>query len=547
LTEQVQLGFTVPKGEPYYIPLAHTIITGMTEYGKTKTQEAIISRLPYTVSPDHHVYKALVFLTKRGEKAYTSARHYMKPFYRERFDWEYVRSLLESTMRERLKFETPWIIKICKLAEIEIAKDHGPMQVKLSPGEGLKKVRDLIASTLKSEKIKDFDKNQYLLLGAYLDKVLPLFQASQNLFSSTLDLQPGLNVMDLTDWYTHQEMQFLIIRSCMQEILEHENNTIVGLPEAWKSLPQNRNTPVKIYFEQFIREGATNRCYLFLDAQDLGGIDKAPLRQVNVWIMGHMLEANEVGRLLKQTLGVDVEPKEIQTLPRGHFLVAAADKVTKVYVWPNGVPEEMAVRVARGELNVDAVKDYIERTSKPSPSGPVQRTGAPVIFPNLGQEEVNFIYDQAKRIEALSRRVDIISEHLASTDQTAATIFENVESLKQEINRHGPEAVGDLQNVETLLTQTTRKVKVIAAVKRISVDTSEVAGKILLLAKEGKLNAWKSALEITKLLEEKAWTIETKAIYGVLDRLVHDEYLGTRKEPKTGRQWKLSTFIEFEE
>lgn len=357
MTDKILLGHKVPSGERFYIPLGHTVFTGMTALaGKTTGVKAIAHRLPQT-SADHP-FKILVFLTKRGEKVFadTNNANVVVPFYRERFDWEYVRGLLEATWHERLKFETPWIIRICKMAAQELRGRED-----LSPGEGLRVVRQLLGKMLTSEKLRDFDRNIYTTLAAYMDKVLPTLEGARQQFADQLKIMPGINVMDLIAWYTHEEVQMLVIRACMEEILKSGVNVVVALPEAWKMLPQGRNTPVKLFFEKFIREGATNGCYLIIDAQDLGGVDKTPLRQVSVWIMGRMQEANEVERLLKQTLGLAVPVATIQTLPLGHFLVACGDVLEKVYVWPHGIAEEMSVDVAKGLLKPEVVQERLAR------------------------------------------------------------------------------------------------------------------------------------------------------------------------------------------
>lgn len=400
MTLQILLGHVANgsnRGERYYVPLTHTVVTGMTQYGKSTTEEAMLNRLPETKPP----YRALVFLTKRGEKVFQNTQT-VTPFYQERFDWEYVRGLLESSMKERLKFETPWIIRICKQATAEL-KGKG-----VGAGEGLRTVRRLLGNVLASEKLRDFDRNIYTLLAAYMDKVLPVLETAKWQFTDTLNLNPGINVMDLTPWYTHDEVQMLVIRSCMEQILERENNIIVGLPEAWKMLPQGRNTPVKLYFEKFVREGATNGNYLYIDAQDLGGVDKAPLRQVDVWVMGHMLEANEVSRLLEQTLGTKIEAGVIQTLPLGHFLVAASGKVVKVYAWPYGVPEEMSVDVAMGKLSPEAVKEYIQKKQSQLPK-------------SEENEVATYMQGFESRVDALSRRVDNLKEQFDILKDHAAT------------------------------------------------------------------------------------------------------------------------------
>lgn len=524
MTLQVLLGHVAEglhRGEQFYVPLQHTVITGMTQYGKSTTEEAMLHRIPETTPP----YRSLVFLTKRGEKTFQGA-HVTEPFYRARFDWEYVRGLLESAMRERLKFETPWIIKICKLAELEVKRQG------LSPEEGLFLVRKLLGDMLQHEKLRDFDRNIYTLLAAYLDKVLPVLKQAIYKFTATLTLMPGINVMDLTPWYTHEEVQMLVIRSCMEQILERENNVIVGLPEAWKLLPQNRNTPVKLYFEKFVREGATNGNYLYIDAQDLGGVDKTPLRQVGVWIMGHMQEANEVERLLDQTLGVKVPASVIQTLPLGHFLVAAGEKVTKVYVWPDGVPEEMSIAVARGSEEPETVKEYIQKRQEEAKQAEFERTVQP--FRNATQMQ-----DIEKRVDALSRRFDNLNRDFESLSNVVRDLNNDMGKLLQANTTSIPGG-------DATLEQTTRKVTVVPHELTFKLTTENAAGKIMWLAKEGFLNTWRSRGEVEKqLTSAHGWTLARITIYKALEQLVNDGFLGFRKTDRG--QFKLADFVTISE
>jgi len=340
LSQQVILGH-MSTGEPYYLPIHHTGILGMSNLsGKSTTGEAILRRLP------GRDVRCLVFLTKRGEKTFVGATQIM-PYYRERADWKYVRTLLEAAWREKLKFETPWIYRICK----------GP-----PPTKDLKEVRQRLGRAVAVEKMKDFDRNIYTLLIAYIDEVLPVLEDARESLTDTLTLKPGINVMDLTHWYQHEAFQMLIIRACMEEILAHYNDIIIVLPEAWKMLPQGRNTPVKIFFEKFIREGATNNNFLLIDAQDLGGVDKEPLRQVSLWLIGKMMQMDEVKRLLEQIPGaraLKITAEDIQTLKLGHFIVVngIANTVTKVYVWPHDVPENVSIEVARGIRTPESVRD----------------------------------------------------------------------------------------------------------------------------------------------------------------------------------------------
>jgi len=358
VVSKVLLGFTAKDekrgilgGEPYYLPLGHTVITGMTNLsGKTTTVEAILRRSAKA--------KSLVVLTKRGEKTFPDVKR-IPPYYKERFDWEYVRGLLEAAMREKLKFETPWIMRISK-------------QVQLAPVEqrNLSTWHKNLKQMLTRAELREFDRNIYTLLDGYMDKVTPILDQARQRLATKLELQEGLNVMDLTEWYQQEAFQMVLIGSCMDHILEVENGTRVAMPEAWKMLPQGRNTPVKLRFEKYIREGATNENFLIIDAQDLGGVDKEPLRQVSLWIMGKMMQADEVKRLMKQTFKANIDVEEFQTLKLGHFIIANGidNTVTKVYVWPWDVPEQMAKDVAIGKLSPDVVKEWlIERQISPGP------------------------------------------------------------------------------------------------------------------------------------------------------------------------------------
>jgi hypothetical protein len=361
----------------------------------------------------------------------------------------------------------------------------------------------------------------YTLLAAYLDKVLPTLENAKAKFSDTLKLEQGINIMDLTEWYVKEEVQMLVIRACMEEILKSYNDTIIVLPEAWKLLPQARNTPVKLVFEKYIREGATNNNFLHIDAQDLGGVDKVPLRQVSIWIMGHMMQFDEVQRLLKQTIGVEIKPKEIQTLPLGHFIVAAGDKVTKIYVWPDGIDKDTARMVAKRENDwtPELVKDMLSKRQALSVSEP-----RPGFEPKgYGDNPITTI------IESMVARLQKVEEEIAL--------------LKDQQDR-GRVKAASVEDIATL-TKTSMQVKIEAASLKFSLNTLTIAGKIMWIAKEGGLDGWKSISEIEKLLTDKGWSPARIQVYHELSGLVDKGFLGVRKSDR--QEWKLAEFVKIEE
>jgi hypothetical protein len=542
------------RGQRFTVPRGHTVFTGMSHIsGKTTAEEAIFSRLPETTPP----YKVLVFLTKRGEKTFKNS-HNIKPYFKSRFDWEYLEGLLTAAMHEKLKFERAWIIKLAKITQQEVAMRHA------DESAGLFIAREVLGRMLNDKKLRDFDRNIYTVLAAYMDKVLPTLRTAMLDWSQELQLEPGVNVMDLTPWYGNEEVQMLVIRSCMEEILAHENKVIICLPEAWKMLPEGRNTPVKLYFEKFIREGATNENYCYLDAQDLGGLWKNPLRQVSVWVMGRMQEANEVKRLLEQMLGVKVDASDIQTLPLGHFLVATGDKVTRVYVWPNGVPEELSIEVAKGQRQPEDVKMFLKaHQPTPQPTGEElqqqwtdQVKKAYDVPPDHEPSPlVELIVDKNKEIEATAEELSTDLKWRMEVTDSIAFLTTKVQVLELIIKQHSEilstpitfpgktqEEVNALKD-EIALTKVNRRVTVTPAEKQFQLTTDTINGRVMWLAKDGYLNAWRSLAEIEIELSQKhGWTIPRINLGNALKVLVEQGYLGTRETDR--KQYRLGEFTE---
>jgi len=337
LTEKILLGFEVPSGDPVYIAPQHLAIFGMTQLsGKTTTLEALITRSGL---------KGIAFITKRGESGFIKFER-IPPFYKERVDWRYVESLLNTALGEKVKYEPRMRYAIMNVSR------------------GSKTLREVQQKAIqKRDKSKrEWDKEVYDKLVAYLELVLP--ELERHTFATKVELQDGINVMDLSDMKL--ETQQLIIGSTIGYIHEHYQDVVVIIPEAWENIPQSRMTPVKWIVEQFVRKGASIGNYLWIDSQDIGGIDKTPLRQVSTWIMGKMMEAHEVERIIKQLLGIKIPAKDIQTLPLGHFYVTVGDEIKKVYVLPSEVPDALGVSIAMGSMEPKKVKELLKRQREKS-------------------------------------------------------------------------------------------------------------------------------------------------------------------------------------
>jgi hypothetical protein len=314
----LHLGFEIGTGKPVEIPLKHTAITGQTqEAGKTTALEALIGRGNLRV---------VAFVTKRGEGSFTEARR-VEPYFREQADWQFVASILEASRGEKLKFERAWIIRASRGART-LADVQRNVRVAMVSAKGM-------------------SADVYLTLDAYLEVVVPQIGSVQ--WASKVELRPGVNAMDLTDLSI--EMQHLVIKSTLDWVLKHEKDTVVVVPEAWKFIPQGRGTPVKLAAEAYIRQGAALRNYLWLDSQDIAGIDKIILKSVPVWILGVQRETNEIKRTLDNIPAGTTKPSQaaIATLEVGQFFACWGRHCVATYAQPMWLTAAQAKDVALGK------------------------------------------------------------------------------------------------------------------------------------------------------------------------------------------------------
>jgi hypothetical protein len=106
MSKRIKLGYEVKTGTPIFIEPSHLIVTGLSQKaGKTTTLESMIKRSGK---------KAIVFRTKIGEKSFLDGT-IIPPYFRDRSDWQYIESLIEATMKEKVgRLERAKIIQISK-------------------------------------------------------------------------------------------------------------------------------------------------------------------------------------------------------------------------------------------------------------------------------------------------------------------------------------------------------------------------------------------------------------------------------------------------
>lgn len=331
MSNKIKLGYEIKTGKKIEIEPSHLIVTGLSQKaGKTTTLESLIKRSGS---------KAIVFRTKIGEKSFLDGT-VIPPYYKEKSDWQYIESLIEATMKEKVgKLDRAIIIKLSKMTN----------------GKSLLDFKKIVDNRL-LEKINTFESMLLTNLQAYLEIVLPKLQTIQ--FSNELQLVDGLNIVNLERFSRDTEVQSLIISSILEEILYNHKGVIVIIPEAWKFIPQKRGSPCKNIVEEFIRQGATNKNYLWIDSQDMTGVDKIPLKQISEWILGYQSEKNEVKHTLDQIpLPKSLKPKEedIMRLGTGVFIYASRDLTAQVYIQPFWLDDEKSIQIAKGEIKISEI------------------------------------------------------------------------------------------------------------------------------------------------------------------------------------------------
>lgn len=355
----IPLGYEVGTGKRVNVPLKHLAVVGQTqESGKTTTLEALITRSGL---------RAIAFVTKRGEKSFRKVQP-IPAYFSEATNmeyWKFVAALVESMASIKLGFnERGWLIKLCD--------DYNRKEKNKERSHAWKKPSNLVELLRNVESalphMRGNNELVLLQLRELLKSIVPEVAAAK--FSGELKLaDSGIHVMDVSRFSV--SLQSLVIRSVLEWVYQHGNKTVVIIPEAWQFIPQGRNTPVKLAAEELIRKGGALQNFVWIDSQDLRGVDKNLLRSVQVWLFGVQREKNEIANTLDSIPDFPrPNATDVMRLQKGQFFVAFGNVCVKAYVQPAGMEDEQAISIAIGETDTGVWKeiekdlDLTERTKR---------------------------------------------------------------------------------------------------------------------------------------------------------------------------------------
>ena len=449
----IKLGYEVGTGKQVDIKLAHMIVTGLTqEAGKTTTLESLIKRSKK---------RAIVFRTKIGEKSFLEGTK-IPPYFKDRSDWQFVQGLVEATIKEKLRtFERAKIIQICKQ----------------TGGNSLLEFKKRVDERL-TEKINNFEMDILTNLQAYLEIILPKLQSIN--FSKELELVDGLNIIDLERFSRDPEVQSLIIRSVVEEVLHNFKGVIIVIPEFWKFSPQKRGNPCKQIIEEFVRQGATNDNYIWIDSQDMSGVDKTPLKQVSEWILGYQSEKNEVKHTIEQVpspTSKKPKPDDIMSLGTGIFYHANRERTVKTYVQPFWLDDEKSKQVALGKIKISELDAPETLTPfKVAIKQPEQVTEKPTI--DFSETTKRFNKELNEMRTDFFKKLEEVQEQFT---KVYTDIFEIKNQPKQEIDE------------ETMIAKVLQKLPTQPTQQVSNVDEEALISKVLARVPKGGAVTYKVA------------------------------------------------------
>jgi hypothetical protein len=326
--------FRVPDGSPVQIEPFHFAIIGQTQFsGKT----TLIKRLSEWAASLG--YKVLIFDSKETEADYSGFGREVPVCLRETTDSFVLIGLLESMFKRRL---TPYYATLSRITEGARGFD-----------DIIARARDLEART-RSSWLRDACRVLYDLLERLRRETSRIQTVPQ------LQLYNGINRMAINNFSL--EAQQLIIKNAFEDALRlYKHNLILVLDEAFKFLPEKWSSAATRAVMNVITQGAKTGLYVWLASQFLAITDKDPLKACACKFLGtqdHITEVKHTLDLIPEARG-KFTSDDVMKLKLGHWILVRKQPpfVGVVYSLPLNVPEEVGVKVAKGELTPEYVRD----------------------------------------------------------------------------------------------------------------------------------------------------------------------------------------------
>lgn len=499
----IELGYRTDDGEPFEIPVKHTVLTGITRHGKSETMKAMADRV------EELGYTVLIFDVKPQRRDYDDIGHDVPVYLEQAADPRTLRRLLENVGEMSMSYQFAELVKLYE-------EGDGYADILERIDEWLEEGRHPV----QEDKLYQI---QYLLreLVEDLDRVE---------ITESLELEDGINVMDLSG--VERSVQQLAVSSTAKEVLDHREDVIVCIDEASRFIPQNGNPPANKQLVRMIKEGAAKGVWLWIADQTVTGVDKDPLKQVDVWIFGRQREQNEVDRVRDQVGKSNYSDADVKEMAKGHFIVDLETEAPMVYVRPVWMDDETARGIARGDQEIEDEPEPEDMTDIEDELA--EKQSEINDLESQLQDAQATIEEQRGQIEKLERLLEAEEDEAPAEAAPAGVAVDEdrvrsiIEEYVEEVEAPGEVAVEATQT-KLVVRRETGSVTAVA-------DESDPMGLIAYYYATGEIPAqkWMTTGNIEDTLESKGYDVTVRRT-GILDDfckmgLAEMKWSGNRKD-----------------
>lgn len=513
--------YELPSGNAVKPRIIHTILTGITQHGKT---EAIKSLIGFYHSEG---YTILIIDVKDKTIGKPDFADYAQiPIYLEEVtDPLSLLGLLESNAKMKLKFQFPELIKACQRSAT------------------LRGIRDELDAVITGGKIHPVRKDKAEVLKLVLDKLIEEIDRIEK--CDTLQIKKGqINCMNLSNQGFSDAFKQIAVRSVIRFVRMNLSKIFVIFDEAHIQVPEGYSSASKQWIVKTIKEGAASKQFLLIADQTIKEVDKNVVAQCHFKIFGGQaggqLEAKRTYDYMPVKSGVTIA--SIMRLHLGHFYVCTRDWTKLCYALPRGVPEEIGVKVAKGKLTAEYVRDkFMVKTEKEEDDEEMYKEK----FEQAEEKIKSLRIDQEEK----SKKIWELKEKFKELTLADAVLMDELEARKKKLEKYeafekvfrdlfAPTAAAPIQKqtqkqkikLESSVTEITLEDK---APKEVNMTTERTTGKLMFCAvklHEEKLEmdldvpTFTSA-ELQKEAREYGWNIGNKALGGSMMVMVREGQL----------------------
>ena len=536
------------------LSLFHTFFVAITGHGKTLGMKSLLLRF-HELYPD---WKILI-IDSKDKRDYDDLKADIPICFVETTEPLDLKNLLEPIVGAKMMYYFD------KIIEEAIFDTLGEIQRNIE-----KKITDADEGKLKMHR-RELGKLR--VLNHLLKKLVKLVERPE--ITNKLELQEGFNVMPVSlpkvPTNLKRAFQQLIVRSVVRKLMliEYEKVLLV-LDENHKWSPQRYSSIVKQPLSELISEGRGKNVFVWMADQALTKVDKEPLKNVKIWVVGQQLQEHEVEdavTAVSDIADLKVNKRGIKSLRIGNWIIVDGmhRTVEHAYLQPYNVPDDVATQIVRG-ANPEVAEPYIfEFESKLRES-----IGDDLMYKPKFEEEKRLREEAEKKLKelreekgklkeditALERRnktqaksIQQMDEKLKAFEQFEraligpfmAVIEEHFEKIKAEIQASLPKLVK--QHLKTLPTPTldtpqridVKHTEFIYNISHneepVSINTKTVVGKILFCSVKDLSEKEFTEDDLSKAMLEYGWNVKHNTLAPTLGGLVKEGKLV--KVPKT--------------